>query len=1177
MLLSFPPRQLKEGNDPPSKVVITPLFEIFAGPNDTIEPTPIKSPLPATQSKKNGLPCAGHIQASDDEDSEDHFLPTQDETEEFDDLVETIKSFEDEMHETNRTNNEIVNFICDEKKDDKAAEIEMNSHDVFAINTANVNKKHAQIDAATACTYIEQNPDLEVSVKEVDVDEKVATAVDLEVAPSIAATVDAAEEKDSSVLAARTEPTDETETDQNTHMNDGDKQEDLSTAEANRKQNAKSEISIQEDVDEKVSTSAVNLDAPSAVVDAVEKPATISNQAFVETRKETTQVELSDIPIDDKDENQDDVKVIDENEITQLQEEADAEEGTKRTDSGEQGVATPISDEKKGDTASQIEQNGDYVSAISSTDVKKKLAQEDLSTAEVNREQNTELEGYIQEEDIDEKVNTADVGFDAPSAVVDAVEKTAAISNRAFMETTEETKEVEKSDIPIDDNDENQDDVEVIDENEITQLQKEAGAEEGTKRTDSGEQGVATPISDEKKGDTASQIEQNGDYVSAISSTDVKKKLAQEDLSTAEVNREQNTELEGYIQEEDIDEKVNTADVGFDAPSAVVDAVEKTAAISNRACMETTEETKEVEKSDIPIDDNDENQDDVEVIDENEIPQLEEEAGAGKETKQTDSGGEEVATTIFDENKGDTASRIEENGDDVSAISSTDVKKIRAQEDVFTAETDREQNTELEVSSREEDVDKKANTTDVDLDAPSAVVEVAEKPVTISTSMSMKTIVETKETKHSDIPIDEKDHEDDVSTNRLKLENDRLRNEIMRLSGDVLKFQTVALEQQSKWPTLKAQVTPLQVTVQTQQGETHSHRLSPQTISTQLETNSDTAHTILQALEHANASHEAKGQKVKSQANAGRNQKSRMQIKTEVLPGEVARQKSSPVNVQRIEATLKAKHLTELQSLQEQVTNLISKLDFKEKENALALEQLSSKLESTTVLFTDLQAKSEFKEIIAKGVFSKLEQEIAQNKTLRKESWATKTELMQIKDLLKPENEKRATAYQINTLQTQLDQSRYEISNFVERIASYQQTAKDSEEALSDLTELYNTYKQNTTLQLSTLDEQLKSKTKLAMDNQVALNEISEKLNSQNKPEEEEISELKTKMISKLKTRMGMLEKGLEEKSNDVDVMETRIKALKKDLKTAKGENKVSKNNYEQAFDIFLIAIFMVW
>jgi len=243
----------------------------------------------------------------------------------------------------------------------------------------------------------------------------------------------------------------------------------------------------------------------------------------------------------------------------------------------------------------------------------------------------------------------------------------------------------------------------------------------------------------------------------------------------------------------------------------------------------------------------------------------------------------------------------------------------------------------------------------------------------------------------------------------------------------------------------------------------------------------------------------------------------------------------------------------------------------------LALEQLSSKLESTTVLFTDLQAKSEFKEIIAKGVLSKLEQEIAQNKTLRKELWATKTELMQIKDLLKPENEKRATAYQINTLQTQLDQSRYEISNFVERIASYQQTAKDGEEALLDLTELYNTYKQNTTLQLSTLHEQLKSKTKLAMDNQVAFNEISEKLNSQNKPEEEEISALKTKMISKLKTRMGMLEKGLEEKSNDVDVMETRIKALKIDLKKAKGENKVSKNNYEQAFDIFLIAIFMVW
>ena len=152
--------------------------------------------------------------------------------------------------------------------------------------------------------------------------------------------------------------------------------------------------------------------------------------------------------------------------------------------------------------------------------------------------------------------------------------------------------------------------------------------------------------------------------------------------------------------------------------------------------------------------------------------------------------------------------------------------------------------------------------------------------------------------------------------------------------------------------------------------------LNRQTISTQLETNRNATHTILQALEHDNASHKAKAQIVKSQANAGCNQKSRMQIKTEVLPGEVARQKSSPMNVQRIKATLETKNLTELQSLQEQVTNLMSKLDLEEKENALALEQLSSKLESTTVLYTNLQTKSEFKEIKAKGFLLKLEQEI---------------------------------------------------------------------------------------------------------------------------------------------------------------------------------------------------------
>jgi len=88
-------------------------------------------------------------------------------------------------------------------------------------------------------------------------------------------------------------------------------------------------------------------------------------------------------------------------------------------------------------------------------------------------------------EDVDEKVSTAAVDLDAPSAVVEVVEKTATISNRSFMETTKETTQVEQSDIPIDDNDKNQDDVEVIDEHKIAQLEEEAGAEEETKRTDS--------------------------------------------------------------------------------------------------------------------------------------------------------------------------------------------------------------------------------------------------------------------------------------------------------------------------------------------------------------------------------------------------------------------------------------------------------------------------------------------------------------------------------------------------------------------------------------------------------------------------------------------------------------------------------------------------------------------
>jgi len=69
-------------------------------------------------------------------------------------------------------------------------------------------------------------------------------------------------------------------------------------------------------------------------------------------------------------------------------------------------VVATISDEKKADTVFQIEGNGDDVSAISNTKLKKKRTEEDLATIEVNeagRKQNSKPEVSIKEEDVDPK------------------------------------------------------------------------------------------------------------------------------------------------------------------------------------------------------------------------------------------------------------------------------------------------------------------------------------------------------------------------------------------------------------------------------------------------------------------------------------------------------------------------------------------------------------------------------------------------------------------------------------------------------------------------------------------------------------------------------------------------------------------------------------------------------
>jgi len=344
------------------------------------------------------------------------------------------------------------------------------------------------------------------------------------------------------------------------------------------------------------------------------------------------------------------------------------------------------------------------------------------------------------------------------------------------------TDQDQKSDDDDDDDDDDsedqflptQDETEEFDD--LEEPAKVELAEEETKPTDSEEQGVATTISDEKKAATASQIEEKGDGVSAISNTDVKKERSQEDLATTEANdneadRELNAEPEVSIKEEDVDEKASTATVDLDAPSATVDAAEETATTSNSAPMDTTEETTEPEPSDIPIDDKDDEEDDEEVIDENKITQSEEEARA-----QSTSMNHNLHLSTL-ETQYTTTLRERDHLRDLTATQSQELSTLRESHNAVQTQRDRilAQKQRLELSLKRE-VEELASSNQSSLD----------------------------------------------TSDRLTLENDRLRNEITRLTGDVSKFQTEALEQQSRCQTTEAQVTPLQLKIQTQTSEIQS-------------------------------------------------------------------------------------------------------------------------------------------------------------------------------------------------------------------------------------------------------------------------------------------------------------------------------------------------------------------
>jgi nucleoprotein TPR len=269
------------------------------------------------------------------------------------------------------------------------------------------------------------------------------------------------------------------------------------------------------------------------------------------------------------------------------------------------------------------------------------------------------------------------------------------------------------------------------------------------------------------------------------------------------------------------------------------------------------------------------------------------------------------------------------------------------------------------------------------------------------------------------------------------------------------------------------------------------------------------------------------------------------------LRNDVARQGALLDSIQRIEASLSARTAAEQESLNEQLTRLTQQTSTDKTKHSTDVENLSGKIQEQERRMKELElnglkATKETLEAKRESLKAATDVQLLKKKcdTLESQLRTAKRKLGESGD---DEDVEVQLQNKINGLETQLETAKTEIATLKERNVTYQKLAKDSENALAELTEVTKETKDVHENEIADLNSQLERTRTESTKRQEVITELTNDLAAHRGEQDKAVAEL-NKQMSTLKSDTDNFQKDAESATSRFAILETEAVSLRAEV-----------------------------
>lgn len=288
-----------------------------------------------------------------------------------------------------------------------------------------------------------------------------------------------------------------------------------------------------------------------------------------------------------------------------------------------------------------------------------------------------------------------------------------------------------------------------------------------------------------------------------------------------------------------------------------------------------------------------------------------------------------------------------------------------------------------------------------------------------------------------------------------------------------------------------------------------------------------------------------------TQVESAKSAEARATQEADRLRAEMARHGSLLETVHRIEASLTAKAEEESKQFEEEITRLREKLTAEKSQHAIQIDNLNGKLHELETELKNLAKRKD--EAMTELIHANERAELSKSEvvTLTAKCDRLESQLRSAKKRLgetdgNEEDIEATLQAKIDVISSELEATSAELIAAKESVATYQKIAKESENALKELTKATDAFKTSQEAEMGELQRHLAAAKEESAARHDAVIELTQDLSG--------LREEHGKEVAQLKKQISLMESELEQLRKDADGASALVENLKVDVERLRGE-----------------------